>query len=221
MNGDISGFLSAHLKTPLLSLHHFDEVEPIFPGMDRAEAIRHLMKAANADQSRLLQQIICYHRKHRWSVSVSWGYSVNLYERIIPRSWLQIAIETFQKWVAPNKDPPHFMFNTRFTENDPCETPHVFFFESIQKMPGNVILTSYYRARPRELPPCFASLPADYLSHVHVYSPAAQHANVSTILLFPFFLSLSYFPIVSSYFEYYVLQSTAIWPKGCWSQRNV
>nr|XP_027122549.1 uncharacterized protein LOC113739524 [Coffea arabica] len=174
MNGDISGFLSAHPKTPLLSLHHFDEVEPIFPGMDRAEAIRHLMKAGNIDQSRLLQQTICFHRKHRWTVSISWGYSVNLYERIIPRSWLQIAIETFQKWVAPNADPPHFMFTTRFTENDPCETPHVFFFESMEKMPGNVILTSYYRSRPRELPPCFASLPADYVSHVHVYSPATK-----------------------------------------------
>ncbi|CAI9106296.1 OLC1v1005422C1 [Oldenlandia corymbosa var. corymbosa] len=180
MYGDISGFLSAHPKTPLLSLHHFDEVDPVFPFVDRTEAVRHLMKGANADQSRMLQQTICYHRQHRWSVSVSWGYSVNLYETIMPRSWLQTAIETFRKWVGPNPDPPHFMFNTRVKQNDPCETPHVFFFESVQKLSNDsVILTSYYRAWPRNLPQCFGALPADYVSHVHVYSPSSARTKTS------------------------------------------
>ncbi|KAL0459184.1 UNVERIFIED_CONTAM: hypothetical protein Slati_0545600 [Sesamum latifolium] len=84
LRGDISGFLSSHPKFPLMSLHHFDMVAPIFPSKDRAESTRHLMKAAAVDQSRMLQQTICYHRQSNWSFSISWGYSAHIYEDYAP-----------------------------------------------------------------------------------------------------------------------------------------
>ncbi|KAI5673672.1 hypothetical protein M9H77_14036 [Catharanthus roseus] len=180
LRGDISGFLSSHPKTPLLSLHHFDAVDPIFPKMDRFESTRHLMKAAKQDQSRMLQQTICYQRQQNWSISISWGYSVHIYEKIMPRNWLQKPIETFQKWNKPNPNPPHYMFNTRFPSNDPCEAPHEFYFKSIEKVTKNQILTTYIRSKERGLPVCGlnGSNSADLVSEIHVYSPTTKRTEV-------------------------------------------
>ncbi|KAL3518826.1 hypothetical protein ACH5RR_021415 [Cinchona calisaya] len=179
LRGDISGLLSSHPKTPLMSLHHLDVVDPIFPNMDAINSIHHLMKAANIYQSRLLQQTICYNRKHNWSISVSWGYSVHIYEKIMPRSLLQLPIETFQPWAA-NPNPPFYMFNTRLPSNDQCESPHVFFFDSIEKMSDNLILTTYYRRSSRELPPCVSSShSADYVTHIYVYSSVTKRIEIN------------------------------------------
>ncbi|CAA3006149.1 uncharacterized protein LOC111412546 [Olea europaea subsp. europaea] len=176
MRGDASGFLSSHPQFPLMSLHHFDMVEPIFPSMDRAKSTRHLMKAAKFDQSRILQQTVCHHRKSNWTFSISWGYSVHLYERIMPRSYLQYPIETFEKWL-PNPTPPHYMFNTRLPSNDSCEAPHLFFFKSIKKTPKNDVFTSFSRAWPRRLLPC-SSNSAEIITKITVISPETKRTEI-------------------------------------------
>ncbi|KAJ4882948.1 hypothetical protein Rs2_33041 [Raphanus sativus] len=76
LRGDLSGFLSSHPTAPLVSFHHFGSLEPIFPGMDRPGSVRHIMKAANVDQSRMVQQSIWHLRTINWTFSVSWGYSI-------------------------------------------------------------------------------------------------------------------------------------------------
>ncbi|WRX35117.1 Protein of unknown function DUF604 - like 10 [Theobroma cacao] len=60
--GDISGILSSHPQSPIVTLHHFDNIDPLFPSKNCTESINHLMEAAKVDQSRLAQQTICYHR---------------------------------------------------------------------------------------------------------------------------------------------------------------
>ncbi|CAH9128611.1 unnamed protein product [Cuscuta epithymum] len=112
MRGDISGFLSYHPNVPLMSLHHFDMADPIFPFVDRAEAAHRIMKSAQLDQSRVMQQVICYHRPLNWSFSLSWGYSAQIYERRMPRSYLQNPIETFLTW-GEASNPPFWMFDVR------------------------------------------------------------------------------------------------------------
>jgi hypothetical protein len=149
--------------------------------MDRFESIRHLMKAGNMDQSRLFQQTICYHRQKNWSFSIAWGYSAHIYENHLRRSWLQTPIETFLAWAGSRK-PPHFMFQTRRPFGDPCEAPHVFFLESIEKISsGKEILTVYSRSAPRGLPACAAAgnHSAEYVSKIHVISPATKRTEVS------------------------------------------
>ncbi|KAL8527498.1 hypothetical protein ACS0TY_005368 [Phlomoides rotata] len=177
--GDISGLLSAHPLTPLLSLHHFDMVDPIFPSKDRFESTRHLMAAAAADQSRLLQQTICYDRHKNWTFSISWGYSAHIYERIMPRSYLQKPIETFNPWLHTPR-PPTYMMNTRPLSSHPCEAPHVFFMESVHQDGQDEILTTYSRAWPRALPPCSltADHSPDYISTIRVFSPPIKRTQI-------------------------------------------
>ncbi|KAI5334610.1 hypothetical protein L3X38_024743 [Prunus dulcis] len=176
LHGDISGLLSSHPQSPLLSLHHIDTIDPIFPSMSRSESINHLMRPAKVDPSRLLQQTICYHRPSNWSFSISWGYSAHIYENIIPRSILRRPLETFRPWRNSIR-PPFYMFNTRLTYNDPCQAPHLFSFDSIdENVKGNQTVTTYSRTAPRGLPPCSSSgnHSADFITKIHVTLPAIR-----------------------------------------------
>ncbi|EXB93329.1 hypothetical protein L484_015317 [Morus notabilis] len=170
---DVSGLLSSHPQTPFLSLHHIDTIDPIFPGKNRPDSINHLMKAAKSDQSRLLQQTICHHRPTNWTFSVSWGYSVHIYENILPRSFLRKPLETFRPWKSMR--PPLYMFNTRWPTNNPCEAPHVFFFDSVENSTEkDQITTTYIRVFPRGLPACSSggNHSADHMAKIRIFSPA-------------------------------------------------
>ncbi|CAK9164699.1 unnamed protein product [Ilex paraguariensis] len=179
LHGDISGLLSAHPHSPLVSLHHLDVVDPIFPSMNRHESIKHLMEAAKIDHSRLLQQAICYHKQNNWSFSTAWGYSSHIYEQIIPPSLLKRPLETFRPWIE-NTRRPHFMFNPRLLLNDPCKAPHVFFFESLVETAGNQLVTSYIRASQRDFPACSSggNHSADRISKIQVFSPKTKPSEI-------------------------------------------
>lgn len=187
MRGDISGLLSSHPKEPLISLHHFDAVTPIFPSMDRVQSTKHLMKIAKFDQSRMLQQTICHHRTSNWTFSVSWGYSVHIYEKIMPRSHLIKPIETFDAWHAKPEHPPYYMVNTRSNEKDSCETPHVFFLKSIGNAQNkNEIMATYSRSAVRKLSGCpiGGNHPANYVNKIQVYSPKTKRVEVNYIYIY-------------------------------------
>ncbi|KAL6966533.1 hypothetical protein U1Q18_032312 [Sarracenia purpurea var. burkii] len=145
--------------------------------MDRHKSLNHLIKVAEFDQSRLLQQTICHHSPTNWSFSISWGYSAHLYEKIYPPAILKRPLETFRPW-KKNARWPFYMFNTRVPVNDPCEAPHVFFFSSAEKAFGKnqTVMTSYVRAWPRGLPACSWSgnHSGDHISKILVFSSEAK-----------------------------------------------
>ncbi|XP_057768559.1 uncharacterized protein LOC130988647 [Salvia miltiorrhiza] len=175
LHRDISGFLSSHARAPLVSLHHLDRVEPMFPSTSCNDSLKRLMTAAKADESRLLQQSICYHKPKNWTFSISWGYSVNVYEAIVNPSALQRPLQTFVPWTKFGH--PFFVFNTRFLSNNPCEAPHQFFFDSVDNGSRDRVVTRYSRARQRAMPPCSftGNHSADSVSAVVVISPAAKY----------------------------------------------
>ncbi|PHT30740.1 hypothetical protein CQW23_29660 [Capsicum baccatum] len=174
LHNDISGFLSAHPQSPFLSIHHLDAVDPIFPSMNRFEALNHLMKAANVDQSRLLQQSTCYNKKHNWTFSVSWGYSVQIYDKIHAQSYIAMPIETFGEW-RKGAWPP-YMFNVRGLKsnngNSCGEVPNVLFFDSLEGTSMNHVVTTYVMKTPRS---CGSSGNDDHsidgILKIHVFSP--------------------------------------------------
>ncbi|XP_047938626.1 uncharacterized protein LOC125186285 [Salvia hispanica] len=135
------------------------------------------MKASAADESRTLQQTVCHERQKQWTISIAWGYSSHVYERVMPRSHLRSPIETFTAWIDSDRPPPFYMFNTRLPTGDPCEAPHVFFLKDVvvnHSAPG--IITTYERAAPRPMNPCLWCDPhcPDVLTHIRVFSPATK-----------------------------------------------
>ncbi|KAK6235561.1 hypothetical protein SCA6_010898 [Theobroma cacao] len=183
--GFAPGLLSSHIQSPLVTLHHLDGINPLFPSKSRSESMNHLMEAASFDQSRLLQQTICYHRPTNWTFSVSWGCSVHVYENIIPRSVLRSPLETF----APFKKsvrPPLNMFDTRLPSNDPCQTPRLFFLESVKNTESNQVLTTYSRTSRHNLPPCLSSgnHSADPITKIHVVLQATRRQQVGLLYNF-------------------------------------
>lgn len=177
LQNDISGLLSAHPQSPVVSLHHLDVVLPLFPSMNRHNSVNHLMKPANAGcQSRLLQQTICYDKQNNRSYSIAWGYSAYIYEQIFPRSVLKNPLETFRPWKKRSR-PPLYMFNTRpFLKGDSCEAPHVFFFEALNFTTDDQIVTNYVRSSARGLPACSVggNHSADFVSRIEILSSVAS-----------------------------------------------
>ncbi|RDX84556.1 hypothetical protein CR513_34370, partial [Mucuna pruriens] len=123
MRGNLFGMLAAHPLSPLLSLHHLDAVDPLFPDMDRVQALEHLVSAANVDPARILQQTVCYDRSNSLTFSVYQG------NELLPD--LLSLQRTFVPWRRGSKVNANFMFNTRDYPRAPCKRPSVFFFKSV------------------------------------------------------------------------------------------
>ncbi|XP_028758794.1 uncharacterized protein LOC114717766 [Neltuma alba] len=181
-HGDVSGLLSAHPNVPFVSIHHMDTIDPIFPSKNRSESIRHLLRAAKLDHTRILQQTICHHKPNLWTFSVSWGYSLQIYESVFPRWLLKRPLETFKPWLAEISAPPYYMFNTRLPTDNPCEAPHGFFAESMEKIRVDNdgeehVVTTFVRRSGRGLMACplAGHKSADSITRVRVISPATMN----------------------------------------------
>ncbi|XP_057981224.1 uncharacterized protein LOC131166664 [Malania oleifera] len=124
--GNLFGLLAAHPVAPLVSLHHLDLVEPIFPDMDRVDALQRLSLPIGLDSAGLMQQSICYDPTRSWTVSVSWGYAVQIIRGILTPREMERPSRTFLNWY-PKADPTGFAFNTRPVRKNPCQAPFVYF----------------------------------------------------------------------------------------------
>ncbi|XP_057801329.1 uncharacterized protein LOC131016649 [Salvia miltiorrhiza] len=151
VRGSLFGLLSAHPIAPLISLHHLDYVQPIFPGINRVESIKRLIQAYSADPGRALQQCFCYHPTRNWSVSVSWGYNVQLYPFAMTAKDLSTPLQTFLTWGTWSQAP--FTFNTRSMSFNPCERPIIHYFNGVNGS-GSGTTTSYRRPQRERARQC-------------------------------------------------------------------
>lgn len=145
IRGNALGLLTAHPVTPLVSIHSLDQIDPLFPGMNTLHALQHFFKAANADPQRILQQTVCYDRWFSWTISVSWGYAIQVFPNHV---YLPDAIkvgQTFRHWRSGNPLTEAYVFNTRELHPVECARPTIFFFEKISKSKGRT-KTTYKRA---------------------------------------------------------------------------
>ncbi|KAA8534178.1 hypothetical protein F0562_031629 [Nyssa sinensis] len=143
IRGDPYGLLAAHPVAPLVSLHHLDYVKPLFPSQNQLDSLRTLIQAYRADPARTLQQSFCYQPKHKWSVSISWGYTAQIYPWLLSASELAMPLQTFQTWRSWANGP--FTFTTRWMSADPCEQPVVYFLDRVTVVGEGETLTSYKR----------------------------------------------------------------------------
>ncbi|KAH7537153.1 hypothetical protein FEM48_Zijuj03G0061700 [Ziziphus jujuba var. spinosa] len=131
IRGDPYGLLAAHPLAPLVSLHHLDQFEPIFPNQTQMDSFKSLMKAYRVDPSRILQQCFCYDRKRKWSISISWGYTLQIYPSMVPVLELQRPFQTFKTWRSWSNGP--FTFNTRPMSSNPCQRPVIYFLDRVEE----------------------------------------------------------------------------------------
>ncbi|ESQ56004.1 hypothetical protein EUTSA_v10025038mg [Eutrema salsugineum] len=131
VRGNLFGLLCAHPLSPLVSLHHLDAVDPFFPKMNRTESVARLIGAASLDSARILQQSVCYDSSNTVTVSVVWGYAVQVYEgnKLLPD--LLTLQKTFSTWRRGSGVQSNYMFSTREYPRDPCGRPLVFFLDSV------------------------------------------------------------------------------------------
>ncbi|KAK6947822.1 Protein of unknown function DUF604 [Dillenia turbinata] len=124
--GNLFGLLAAHPVAPLVSMHHLDVVEPIFPNVTRVEALEKLKVPMKLDSAGLMQQSICYDKAKKWTVSVSWGFAVQVFRGVFSPREIEMPSRTFLNWIR-RADFTAYSFNTRPVMRNPCQKPFVFY----------------------------------------------------------------------------------------------
>ncbi|KAF8413215.1 hypothetical protein HHK36_001191 [Tetracentron sinense] len=173
--GSLFGLLAAHPVTPLVSMHHLDVVEPIFPNVNRVEALRRLTVPMKLDSAGLMQQSICYDKENSWTVSVSWGYAVQIIRGILSAREMELPSRTFLNWYK-NADYTAFAFNTRPVSLNQCQNPFVYYLSNaIYNSRTNQTASEYVRHRVAQ-PECTWKMadPSD-IDRVEVYKRPDIH----------------------------------------------
>ncbi|KAH7865430.1 hypothetical protein Vadar_006564 [Vaccinium darrowii] len=141
IRGDAYGLLAAHPVTPLVSLHHLDSVNPLFPGQTQLESLQTLIQAYRVDPTQTLQLSFCHYRKQKWSVSIAWGYTAQIYPSLLAAKDLAIPMRTFRTWRSWSNGP--FTFKTRPVESNPCEQPSIYFLDKVEVVGRGQTMTTY------------------------------------------------------------------------------
>ncbi|KZV40309.1 hypothetical protein F511_27395 [Dorcoceras hygrometricum] len=144
IHGNMFGLLASHPLTPLVSLHHLEATDPIFPNMTTINSIQHLFQAVTIDSQRILQQTVCYDRWFSWTISISWGYAVQIFPHNV---YLHDALrtqETFIPWRKGGGVNSLYGMDTAAIQADPCRRPPVFFLDKVW-LSGDGVRSSYRR----------------------------------------------------------------------------
>ncbi|KAG2371625.1 uncharacterized protein HKW66_Vig0217990 [Vigna angularis] len=131
LRGNIFGLLASHPLTPLLSLHHPDHTDPIFPNMPTKKSLQRLFEAVHVDSERILQQTVCYEKRLSWTISVSWGYAVQVFQNNMVLPEVLRVEKTFRQWLPGNVFKGIYNFNTREFHHDPCKRPTIFYQDEV------------------------------------------------------------------------------------------
>ncbi|KAL5552014.1 hypothetical protein UlMin_002190 [Ulmus minor] len=145
--GNLFGLLAAHPVTPMVSLHHLDIVEPIFPNVTRVQALQRLNIPIKLDSAAILQQSICYDKSKSWTISVSWGFAVQIFRGVFSPREIEMPSRTFLNWYR-RADYTAYAFNTRPVSRNPCQKPFVFYMSKAKlDRSTNQTITEYIRHR--------------------------------------------------------------------------
>lgn len=126
----LRGLLAAHPMAPLVSLHHLGMyvVQSSIPSMTQFDSVKRLIEAYKNDPSRTMQHTLCYDLNRNWSLSVSWGYPMQLYPWLMNAKEFGLPIQTFKTWIG-SEEP--FTFNTRPSYVDPCKRPIEYYLDQV------------------------------------------------------------------------------------------
>ncbi|GAV75645.1 DUF604 domain-containing protein [Cephalotus follicularis] len=174
--GSVFGLLAAHPIAPLVSLHHLDVIEPIFPYTNRVRALQRLLVPMKLDSAGLMQQSICYDRINSWTVSVSWGYATQIIRGKISAREMDRPLTTFLSWYRKS-DYDQFSFNTRPLSKNSCKKPFVYYLSNAIYNPHtNQTASEYIRYRDRKNSNCkWKRKDPSTIERVEVYKTRDPH----------------------------------------------
>lgn len=134
--------------------------------MTRIQAVDHLFKAVHADPARILEQIVCYDKTNLLTVSVAWGYAIQVFEgnELLPD--ILEPQRTFRPWKRGKNVSASYMFNTKVNPSDPCKKPDVFFLQNVLSSRDG-IWTEYTR---HSVGKCVRSNPTKKLVKIRVFA---------------------------------------------------
>ncbi|XP_039145902.1 uncharacterized protein LOC120283320 [Dioscorea cayenensis subsp. rotundata] len=170
--GDLLGLLAAHPVAPLISLHHLDVVKPIFPSSpSRVAALQRLLAGpVSLDSAGTMQQSICYDKLNQWTVSVSWGFVIQIVRGVMSPREMEMPARTFLNWY-PRADYTAYAFNTRPVARNPCQRPVFYYLLSASyDVRLRTTVTVYERHRDAQ-PTCRWKIedPSQHINTVIVY----------------------------------------------------
>lgn len=169
--GDLLGLLASHPLTPLISLHHLDVVNPIFPNLTRAGSVKKLLDGpGRLDPAGLVQQSICYESSKRWTVSVSWGFVVQIVRGVMSPREMEMPIRTFLNWYK-RTDYFGYSFNTRPVARSPCQKPYVYYISGSRYDEEMETTVTEYLRHVEKRPECKWKVadPDEFVERVVVY----------------------------------------------------
>ena len=177
--------------------------------------MKHFFRASNADPARILQQTVCYDRKRSLTVSIAWGYSVQVFKDNVLLPDLLAVQKTFVPWKRGRNVTDVYMFNTKHVPRDECKRGALFFLKSISSGEGKTE-TTYNRQPPRK---CSHDLiPLRNLSLIKVTAEQLQlvPGKVWVGVTFGINGCLNCIPYANIYNSYYLsvfsgLETTLLW----------
>ncbi|KAK8963599.1 hypothetical protein KSP40_PGU004853 [Platanthera guangdongensis] len=171
--GDPLGLLAAHPIAPLVSLHHLDVVDSIFPNSSsHPDAVRRLFDGpVRLDPAGVMQQSICYVTRRQWTVSVSWGFVVQVVKGIVSPREMETPARTFLNWYR-RADYTAYAFNTRPVARNPCQKPYLYYLSSsLYNKSSRTTVTRYLLHKDQHRPACRWRMadPSMHVDEVIVY----------------------------------------------------
>ncbi|KAI5055622.1 hypothetical protein GOP47_0029143 [Adiantum capillus-veneris] len=144
VHGNVFGLLAAHPISPFVSMHHLEEVDPMFPKLDALTSLRHLMYSMHIEPSSFLQHCICYDREQKLSLSISLGYVVQVFPYVILPRELERPEITFKAWNS-KQSRGEFDLDTRKSLRPVCHRPVSFYIEDIYLDEDGRVVSTYKR----------------------------------------------------------------------------
>lgn len=173
--GNLFGLLTAHPVAPLVTMHHLDILDPIFPLLGRLEALQRLKIPGKLDSTGLMQQSICYDMARNWTISVSWGYAVQIIRGVISPREMEQPARTFLNWYKRD-GPTGFSINTRPLSKHPCQKPYVYYFSDVVMNPNTNVTQSKYVVHGMPHPWCWWKIDnPEKILRVEVYKKPNPH----------------------------------------------
>jgi Protein of unknown function, DUF604 len=117
-----------------------------------------------------MQQSICYDKINQWTVSVSWGFAVQIIRGIMSPREIEMPARTFLNWKR-RADYTMYAFNTRPLARNPCQRPYVYYMSDARFDAAKRTTVTQYDLNGTDRLACQWKMadPAEILDHIVVY----------------------------------------------------